>query len=115
MGTLERVDLDGVTVLKLVGSLNSEGLEAVEPLFKNITHQPGVRTVVDLTGVDIVTTPAISMFLDAAKVAKTKGGRIVFTESRPPVRDMLKRLRLHSVLHTVTGLDQAIATARTNA
>lgn len=115
MGTLERIDMDGVTVLKLVGDLSTAGLEVVEPVFKSITHQPGVRTVVDLTGVDMVSTPALSMFIDAANITKATGGRIVFTETRPPVRDVLKRLRLHSVLKTVVGLDHAVATVRDNA
>jgi anti-anti-sigma regulatory factor len=71
--------------------------------------------VVDLTSVDILTTPAISMFIAAAKTARESGGAITFTESPPPVRDILNRLRLHSILHTVSDVRHAIDEMRMRA
>jgi len=53
-----------------------------------------------------------AMFLAAASAAKNAVGCIIFTESRPPVRDILKRLRLHSVLTTIAGYEEALAEAR---
>lgn len=110
--TLEQIDLDGLVILKLKGSMTTEGLAQVNRQFEEITHRPGVRAVVDLTHVDIITTPAISMFIAAASSAAHSAGRIVFTESPPPVRDVLRRLRLHSVLTTVSGLVEAIKAVR---
>ncbi len=112
MATLERTDLGDVTVVKLKGSLTMEGLDLIEPEFARITHRPNCHTLIDLTEVEMVTTPALSMFLAAASAAKQSGGRLIFTESRPPVRDILKRLRLHSVLHTIAGYEEALAEAR---
>jgi anti-anti-sigma factor len=112
MATLERTELGDVTVVKLKGSLTMEGLDQVQDQFQEITRRPGCHTLVDLTDVEMVTTPALSMFLAAASAAKSSGGRLIFTESRPPVRDVLKRLRLHSVLHTVPGYEEALAEAR---
>ncbi len=73
---------------------------------------PAPRVVVDLTNVNIVTTPVLSMFIAAASAAKEQGGHIIFTESPPPVRDILRRLRLTSVLRTVQGLQEAIKQVR---
>jgi anti-anti-sigma factor len=112
MATLQHTELSDVTVLKLKGSLTMEGLEEVQEQFQEFTRKPGVHMLVDLTDVDMVTTPALSMFLAAASAVKNSGGRIIFTESRPPVRDILKRLRLHSVLHTIPGYEEALAEAR---
>ena len=112
MASIERVDLDNLTILKLKGSLTSEGLETVEEPFSHITQRPGARIVIDLTSVDMVTTPALSMFVAAAASAKKSGGKVIFTETTPPVRDVLQRLRLHSVLQTVPGLEEAITRAR---
>lgn len=113
MASLERVDLDNLTILKLKGSLTSEGLESLEEPFANITQRPGARIVIDLTAVDMVTTPALSLFVAAATTAKKSGGKVVFTETTPPVRDVMQRLRLHSILQTVPGLEEAITRART--
>jgi anti-sigma B factor antagonist len=112
MASLEQFVLEDMTILKLRGSLSCEGLDEVEREFAHATHRPGARVVVDLTGVDIVTTPALSMFIAAATEARNTGGRLVFTESTPPVKDILKRLRLTSVLKTVPGLEDAIKTVR---
>ncbi len=112
MATLERTELGDVTVVKLIGSLTMEGLEAIEPMFQQLTKRPACHTLVDLTEVEMVTTPALSMFLAAANAAKQSAGKLIFTESRPPVRDILKRLRLHSVLTTVAGYPEALAEAR---
>ena len=113
MATLDRINVDNdLTILKLKGSLDAQGLQKVEKPFESATQEPGARVVVDLTGVDMVTTPAISMFLEAANLAKDGGGRVVFTEAQPPVNDVLKRLRLHQILRTVPGLEKAIDEAR---
>ena len=84
----------------------------VEEPFSAVTRRPGARVVVDLTGVDIVTTLALSMFIAAANLAKQSGGEVVFTEATPPVRDTLRRLRLTSVLITIPGLQEAITHVR---
>lgn len=112
MASLEQIDLDDMVILKLKGSLSADGLGQVNRQFEEVTHRPGVRAVVDLTHVEIVTTPAISMFIAAAASAAQTGGRIVFTESPPPVRDVLRRLRLHAVLVTANGLVDAIRMVR---
>lgn len=108
MAAIDCIDLNDVTVLKLKGSLTSDELPAVEEPFSTITHRPGARVVVDLSAVEMVTTPALSMFIAAANSIRNSGGKIVFTDSPPLVRDILKRLRLHSVLTTIPGLDDAI-------
>jgi len=112
IATLELTELGDVTVLKLIGSLTMEGLEQVQDQFQDLTRRPACHTLVDLTEVEMVTTPALSMFLDAASAANSSSGRIIFTQARPPVRDILKRLRLHAVLQTIPGYEEALAEAR---
>ena len=95
--------LPGMIVIHEAGGLGEH--------IKDVTNRVA-KTLIDLTEVEMVTTPALSMFLAAASAAKNSGGRLIFTESRPPVRDILKRLRLHSVLQTVPGYEEALAEAR---
>jgi anti-anti-sigma factor len=112
MAGMDRSDVDNVTILKLTGSLVLDEIEQVEKPFEAVTHRPGVRVVVDLTGVEMVTTPALSMFIAAANEARHNGSTLIFTESTPPVRDVLRRLRLSTVLRTVSGLEEAINQAK---
>ena len=112
MAALDCLKLDDLIILKINGSLTAEEIAQVEQPFAVLTAQPGARIVVDLTNVEIVTTPALSMFIAAANHAKHSGGKLVFTHATPPVRDILHRLRLSAILITVPGLDEAIAQAR---
>jgi anti-anti-sigma factor len=112
MATLDHKEIDGVTFVALHGNLTFEGLEKVSAEFEKITHQPGRRIVVDLTGIELITTPALSMFIGASHIAKASGGKLILTETTPPVRTVLDRLRLHKVLQLVEGVNNALAEAR---
>lgn len=112
MTQMETKQEEGLTIVQLRGSLTVEGVAKVENDFAAATHRPQGRVVVDLTGVEMVTTPALSMFIDAANFLKSNGGKVVFTETTEPVRDVLRRLRLTLILRTVEGMEKAKAEAR---
>lgn len=108
MANLQRTDIAGVTVLRLNGSLSQNELADVEKSFYDATHQQGAAIVLDLSNVDFLTTPAISMFLDAAKTLKCTGGRIVATGPQPRVGEVLKRLRLDNLLPVTATVDEGV-------
>lgn len=108
MANLERSDSAGVTVLKLNGSLNAAELADVEKAFHEATHRNGAAVVIDLSNVDFLTTPAISMFLEAARALKDTGGKIVATGPQPRVGEVLKRLRLDSLLPVASTVAEGI-------
>ena len=112
MANLERSETEGVTVLRLHGSLNQVELRDVEKAFHDATHGDASAVIIDLSNVDFLTTPAITMFLEAAHNLKGTGGKIGVTGPQPKVGDILKRLRLHSVLQTIPGYEEALAEAR---
>jgi anti-anti-sigma factor len=109
MANLERSEVDGVTVLRFNGSLDQAELADVEKSFQDATHRDGAAVVLDLAEVDFLTTPAISMFLDAAKCLKDSGGRIVATGPQPRVGEVLRRLRLDTLLPVVGSVGEGVA------
>lgn len=114
MATLNQTEQDGLTILTVTGSLVPADLDQIEDSFGRIARQPNVRVVVDLAGVDIVTTPAISMFIAASRTAQRHGGRIVFTQSNPRITDVLHRLRLDSILQTAPEFEQAVTKVKSS-
>ena len=108
MANLEQTEVDGVTVLRLKGSLSQMELADVEKSFHDATHRQGAAVVLDLSNVDFLTTPAISMFLDAAKSLKGTGGRIVATGPQPRVGEVLKRLRLDGLLPVTETIEEGV-------
>jgi anti-anti-sigma factor len=110
---LEEEAVNGVTVLRFSGSLTQEEVAYVEPAFQLATNRPTPRVVIDLSGVDAVTTPAISMFLAASRSAEKAGGKVIFTGVRGLIADILHRCRLDAILTIATSTDAAIARAKT--
>jgi anti-anti-sigma factor len=113
MVTLKQCKQDGLTVVRLAGSMTSvNDIEAIEASFGEIACQPGARIVVDLAGVEMIGTPSVAMFVAAAGAARKHGGHIVFTQPNSRVDDMLQLLRLDSILKTVPRFDQAVSEAK---
>jgi anti-anti-sigma factor len=114
MATVQQFEREGLTVLKFQGSLTAASLEEVEHVIGPLARRPGARLLVDLAGVDLLATPAISMFVAVARATAQHGGRIVFTQSNPRITDVLHRLRLDALLHTVPDFEQAVSDIQHN-
>jgi len=109
---LEQKLVSGVTVLQFKGSLTQAEVSSIDPTFNAALGGKPPRVVIDLTEVDAVTTPAISMFLAASRTAEKAGGKVIFTGVRGLIADILHRCRLDAILTIATSMDAAIARAR---
>src|SRR5437867_12196674 len=112
MINLDQKVVGGVTVLAFAGSLTQEEVAAIEPSFQAAIGNKAPRVVIDLAQVDAVTTPAISMFLAASRLAEKAGGKVIFTGVRGLIADILHRCRLDAILTIATSMDAARARAR---
>ena len=111
MASVSHSDVEGVRVVSLRGALDHEGVRPVEAAFESATA-PGSRVVVDLSDVDMLTTPGISMLVAANQRIAGSGGRVVVTGASGFVDDLLRRCRLDQVLKVVDGLKDAVKVAR---
>ncbi len=110
MATLDQSDVRGVKVLRLAGSLTRDGVDQVEMAFvAALRGEP--RVVVDLHGVDLLTTPGISMLLAAERELKQAKGRLVLSGVRGMADEVLRRCKLHTVLSVAPTLEAAVERA----
>jgi len=112
MANIEQCDVSGVKVLRLNGSLSQAELEDVQKSFYDATSEAEAAVVLDLSNVDYLSTPAIAMFLDVAKTVKATGGRMVATGAQPRVEEVLKRLRLETVLPVTGSVNEGVRRVR---
>jgi len=112
MAILNKSELNGVTVLRMEGGLSQLEVQQVERAFREATHRDGAAVVVDLSNVDFVATAAIAMFLEAARVLKNSGGKIVVSGPQPKIGEVLRRLRLERVLPMHSSVDEAVAAVK---
>ena len=120
MVTLERTDVDGVTVLRFAGTLDRLEVGGIEKRFRDAAHHhsgdpaaaAAADLIIDLAGVDFLATPAISMLLAAAKSRRPAGGHVVVSGPRPQVAEVFRRLRLASILPVAGSVAEAVKLAR---
>ena len=109
--SLSHHDVDGVRVLRPAGTLDQRGVGQLEASFQS-TADGADRLVVDLSDVDLMSTPGISLLIAAARGAEGRGGRLVVTGARGFVQDLIQRCRLDSVLTLAADEREAIMVAK---
>lgn len=115
MASLSHTQVEGVRVVRLAGSLNHQGVPAVESAFEAATPA-GSLVVVDLSDADLLATPGIALLISAnQRVTKSAGGRLVITGASGFVDDLLRRCRLDSVLTIVDSPRDAVKVAKQQA
>jgi anti-anti-sigma factor len=101
-----------VLVLSPVGRIdhaNSEDFrKSIEP-FVGRCSQDGERLVLDLAGVDYISSAGLRCFMLAEKQAKAQGGIIVVAAMQPVVREIFEISRFTLVFETFATVSEAIA------
>jgi anti-sigma B factor antagonist/stage II sporulation protein AA (anti-sigma F factor antagonist) len=107
----EQLDLHGIRLLRLSGSLTQQGIEALEPAVEQALPD-GSRAVVDLGDVDHVTTPGLALIISTTKRLRDTRGRVIFANARGNVLDVLHRCKLDEVIEIAGDRDEAVEMAK---
>jgi anti-anti-sigma factor len=92
---LEYAELQhGIRLIKLEGRLDLNGTYSIEVQFVNRCAGDGVRVLVDLSGVDYVSSVGIPMLVNTAKSVVSRGGKMAFLR---PQENVIKVLELVGV------------------
>mgnify|MGYP001032182048 FL=1 len=89
---------DGIRLIRLEGRLDLNGTYSIEVQFVNRCAGDGVRVIVDLSGVDYVSSVGIPMLVNTAKSVVSRGGKMVFVS---PQENVVKVLELVGVLQVI--------------
>ena len=107
----EQLDLHGIRLLRLSGSLTQQDMEALEPAVEKALPD-GSRAVVDLADVDMVTTPGLALLISISQRLRDTRGRVVFANARGGVLNVLHRCKLDEVIEMAGDRDQAVQMAK---
>ena len=100
---LNEVQLDDrVTYLAIVGRLDVAGLHAVDVKFHGYTAARRRPTLVDLSGLEFISSLGIGMFVSCARSLQRFGAKMVLLNPQPEVEEALKAV----------GIDQGIPIVR---
>lgn len=100
---------DGIRLIRLEGRLDLNGTYSVEVPFVNRCAGDGIRVLVDLSGVNYISSVGIPMLVNTAKSVFSRGGKMAFLS---PQENVVKVLELVGVTQVVPIYeDQAAAVA----
>ena len=105
-------DVHVSSVLKLIGTLDSETVPAAEKVAKPLVAAGPKVLVFDLSGVDFVNSTGIGFLLASKFAMEKRGGACFLSSPRPQVRkvlDIMKALPADSVFGSQQELDDYLA------
>lgn len=99
---------DGVTGIRLDGRLDTVGAGAIELRFSVVTGA-NRAVIVDLSGVEFMTSLGIRLLLQGARTVRNKGGKLVLLQPRELIESVLKTAGIDSLIPICHERDAAIA------
>jgi anti-sigma B factor antagonist len=100
---LNEVHLDDrITHLAIVGQLDVAGLHAIDVKFHGYTAARRRPTLVDISGLDFITSLGMGMFVSCARSLQRHRAKMVLFNPQPAVEEALKAV----------GIDQGIPIVR---
>ena len=100
---LNQVQMDDrITHLAIVGRLDVTGLHAVDVKFHGYTAARRRPTLVDLSGLEFISSLGMGMFVSCARSLGRYGAKMVLLNPRPEIEEVLKAV----------GIDQGIPIVR---
>lgn len=95
--TFEDLD-DGVRRINLTGRMDVEGTEKIDLKFTSLAASKQGRIVVDLSGVDFMSSLGLGTLVRSASAQVLRKGKLVLLSPRPNVERVLETTRVNEVV-----------------
>ncbi len=89
---------NGIRLIKLEGRLDLNGTYSIEVQFVNRCAGDGARVLVDLSGVNYVSSVGIPMLVNTAKSVVSRGGKMAFLNPQENVTKVLDLVGVSNVI-----------------
>src|SRR5262249_12044018 len=100
---------DGVRIIRLAGRMDIEGNEGVALRFNTLTVTGGSAVIVDLSGLEFLSSIGISTLVTGAKNVSLRHGVLALCGARPNVLGALERTNITGIIPTRATLAEARA------
>lgn len=109
---LSEQSVEGVVVLAAIGRIDHESAKsfqaALEPHLENCSAN-GAPIVIDMSGVDYVSSVGLRVLLMASKRAAAQKGKIAVAAMQPTVADVFRISHFHRIMPAYDTVDVAVA------
>ena len=99
----------GIRMIRLTGKLDHVGVAQIEDQFADHCAGENVRVIVDLAGVNFLTSIGIRLLLLSGKSVTGHGGKMVLLNPMDLVKEELLLTGIDETVPVYADLDQALA------
>jgi len=99
----------GAVLLKLSGYLDAHTYERLDAHIARLFADKRYRLVVDLSGVNYISSAGAGVFIGALTDAQEQKGNVVLLNPSPNVREVLEMLGFNQIFKIAAGQDEALA------
>ena len=99
----------GVILIGIVGDLDTFGTRSIEGEVQAALPDRTASAIIDLSGVNIITSAALAMFIVRAQAMHHAGGKLALAGARGVVLDVLVSAGFQSIFPIYTSIEQALS------
>jgi anti-anti-sigma factor len=92
-----------------VGRIDGTNAAAAEAELKSILESDGPNLILDLSGVDYLSSAGLRVVLVAAKSTRASGGKLVLAGPRPAISEILAMSGFDRIIETAPDVEAAKA------
>jgi anti-sigma B factor antagonist len=98
--------IEGVAILRPVGSIDAAAAPVLESHFRNLPEQHTNRIVVDFSKADFISSAGIGIFLGSVSLLRESGGDILFMNVPPHIDEVFDVINLKSFFKSINNIDE---------
>ena len=98
--------VDGVAILRPVGSIDAAAAPILESHFKSLCDQNTNSIVIDFSKADFISSAGIGIFLGSVSLLRESGGDIFFMNVPAHVDEVFDIINVKSFFTTIESLDE---------
>jgi anti-anti-sigma factor len=102
---------EGIVLIRLSGNLDISGVQQISLKFTTLSSTQRKPCIVDLTGVDLITSMGVGMLLTNATTLRAEGKVMIILNPTPNVERVLRLASVGEVLPIEQDLDSAVKRA----
>ena len=103
---------DGVTLLTVRGFLDAHTFEELEKTINDLFDSGSHKLVVDLSGLDYISSAGAGVFIGAIGTAQENDGNIILMQPSPNVKEVFDLLGLSQIFTFKSSREEAIRAFR---
>src|SRR6516165_1876583 len=99
---------DRITHLAIIGRMDVAGLHAIDVKFHGYTAARRRPTLVDLSGLEFITSLGMGMFISCARSLQRHGARMVLLNPQPQVEEALRAVGVEQGIPIVRSVEEGL-------